>query len=292
MKRRWLMLASVALMLFGGILLGGRAAIQERRADFRPPRGRVPHPAGGAMAGLVDIDLHTTGAEIHGWYLASRSGALIVLLHGTGADRRQLLPEAGFLASAGYGLLMLDFPGHGESTGETTWDEGEREAVRAALDFAVREGLARDKIGVLGFSMGSMIAIQVAAEDGRVAALVVTGAFGDPDGPIANDFGKWGFITAWPAIWMAHFEGMHSAGRRPLDLVAKIAPRPIFIIGGDKDREVTPALELALLTSAREPKRLWMIPGAHHGDYARVAGAEYGRQLVAFYDQAFGIAAR
>jgi fermentation-respiration switch protein FrsA (DUF1100 family) len=152
-------------------------------------------------------------------------------------------------------------------------------------------GAGARQIGLFGFSNGGMIAVQEAAADPRVGALVLTGAFDDPDHTIAHEFGHWGPLSAWPAIWAAHLAGMHSAGRRPLDLIARVAPRPLLVVTGTADGEAPPACATALYTAAREPKTLWTIEGARHGDYQAVAGPAYGRRLVEFYDQAFHRAA-
>ena len=62
--------------------------------------------------------------------------------------------------------------------------------------------------------------------------------------------------------------------------------RPIFIIAGSDDDDVPPPSTRALMAAAHQPKTLWTIEGAHHGDYGRYAGAEYDRRVVEFYDRA------
>jgi pimeloyl-ACP methyl ester carboxylesterase len=277
-----LLLAVVTL----AVAVAARAAFSEMKADFRQRPAQIVRPTMGGLAGAVEVVLPTPAAEIHGWYVAPRNGALVVLAHGTGANRTQLSGEAEALIAGGYGVVAIDFPGYGASTGKPRWNEGERAALRAALDFAVGHGVDPHRIGVFAFSMGIMIAIQVAADDPRISALVLAGAFEDPDGPIASDFHKWGPLTQRPAIWAAHLSGMRVDGKRPLDLVAKLAPRPLLLIAGSDDQSVPLARTRALMAAAAEPKTLWTIEGAHHGDYRRVLGAEYDRRLVAFYDRA------
>jgi fermentation-respiration switch protein FrsA (DUF1100 family) len=69
-------------------------------------------------------------------------------------------------------------------------------------------------------------------------------------------------------------------------MVPKIAPRALFFIVGDEDPTVPAEMSSRLYAAASEPKELWIIQGAGHGDYAQVAGAEYSRRLVAFFDRA------
>ena len=289
---RWLIVVSAIGAAFA-LAMAGRAAYGELRSDFYPPHEPVPALGDRDLPGAQTIQFHTPLAEIRAWYLAPRNGAVIVLVHGTSSNRAHMLPEARILASAGYGLLLIDWPGSGESTGKTTWGSGERVALTAALDFIEKQpGVRPERIGVFAFSMGTLIAAQVAAVDDRVRALFLTGAFGDPDAALAYQFRQWGPLTAWPAVWAAHLAGMDLDGRRPRDVATLIAPRPIFIVAGSADDTVPPANARALYAAAHEPKTIWIVDGAHHGDYAAVAGWEYTERLVRFFDDSLLRAAR
>ena len=57
------------------------------------------------------------GVRLSGWYIASRNGAAIVLVHGGGGDRQGTIRHARMLAEAGYGVLLYDARGRGESAG-------------------------------------------------------------------------------------------------------------------------------------------------------------------------------
>ncbi len=52
---------------------------------------------------------------------------------------------------------------------------------------------------------------------------------------------------------------------------------------GVADREISPQMVMRLYAKARAPKAIWIVPGAHHGDYSVVAPAEYARRLSDFY---------
>ena len=258
------------------------------RADFRPNRSAPARPAILEDAKLEAISFDARGITLRGWFIPSSNGAAVVLAHGTDADRTQLATEAHLLARNGYGVLLFDWPGHGESGGAVTWNVSERAALEAALDFASRApGSDPDRIGVLAFSMGCMIAIQVAARDRRVAALVVEGTFAAADDQVRYAFRHWGFLSQWPALWTARWLGLKPDEQRPKDVIADIAPRPVFVIAGAADDMVPPDQSRVLFDAAREPKSWWLIPGATHGHYAHAAGAAtYENKLIRFYDDA------
>src|SRR5215211_4999683 len=60
------------------------------------------------------------GLRLRGWYVPSRNAAAVALLHGTGSNRLGVAGHARLLARHGYGVLLFDFEGHGESDGRST----------------------------------------------------------------------------------------------------------------------------------------------------------------------------
>jgi len=180
---RWLLpiggIITVSVLV---LLIAASAVRHELLADFRPTRTIPMRPALLEHDNIEDVSFEAHGKTVRGWLSPSGNGAAVLLLHGTDADRTQLAPEAHLLAQHGYAVLLFDWPGHGASDGWVTWDADERAALGAALDFAAQAPhIDAARIGVFGFSMGAMIAVQVAARDPRIAALVVQGAFADFD---------------------------------------------------------------------------------------------------------------
>jgi len=79
----------------------------------------------------------------------------VLLLHGLRSDRLQMLARARFLTAAGYFVLLIDLPAHGESSGDRiTFGMREGKGVEAALDY-LRQRFPRDRIGVIGVSLGA-----------------------------------------------------------------------------------------------------------------------------------------
>lgn len=102
-------------------------------------------------------------------------GTIIVLLgFGNGWDQGlYMLPVAAFLADAGYRVILPDLRGHGDSTGRVLgYGVFESRDLSQLLDEFDRHGLLKGPVGVVGHSYGAGIAIQMAARDPRVAAVI------------------------------------------------------------------------------------------------------------------------
>jgi uncharacterized protein len=283
---RWLRIGGVFATALP-LTIAASAAHREFRADFRPNRS-VP-----ASSPILEdkkpesVAFEARGVTLRGWFIPTSNGAAVLMVHGTDADRSQLTREADMLARRGYGVLLFDWPGHGESGGAVTWNTNERAALGAALDFVSRApGVDPERIGVLAFSMGCMIAVQVAARDPRIAALVVEGGFADADDQLRFAFRSWGALSQRPAMWTARWLGLRSDELRPKDVIADIAPRPVFVIAGAEDDIVPPDQTRALFEAAHEPKSWWLVKDAAHGDYAKAAGPEYEERIAKFYEEA------
>src|SRR5262249_23137946 len=154
------------------------------------------------IAGLREVQFRDSrGRRISGWYARSSNGATVVLVHGTNADRAALLPEIQSLAKANFGVLAIDWPGCGNSEGRIDWGAGELLGLNAALDWLDRQKeVDPQRIGGYGFSMGSYMLAQAAANDPRLRSVVLAGVPADIV-EAARSHRKWGPLSAWPAEW-------------------------------------------------------------------------------------------
>jgi amino acid adenylation domain-containing protein len=282
------------LALAAGTMIGagsiafrsGRAAL----ATLHPPRELVQGPpATGELARLQEVSFVTRDhLRIRGWYLPSHNRSAIILAHGHGTSRRQLLPEARILARHGYGVLLFDWRGHGESEGDrVTWGDLERLDLEAAVDFAcARPDLDPRHIGALGFSMGGVVAAEVAAADRRLAAVVIEAAYPSLEEAVRWDFRRWGLLSELPAVWAVRRAGVRVDAVRPVDSLCWIHPRPVLVINGDRDSGTPQLMQDEMTRAACDPKEYWQVRGAAHGGYAQLVPREYERRLVEFFDRA------
>ncbi|MCX6109908.1 MAG: alpha/beta fold hydrolase [Proteobacteria bacterium] len=222
---------------------------------------------------------------LRAWYVPPLSRGTIVFVHGGYNNRASFLPVAAALVQAGHGVLLYDSRGAGQSDeGLTTWGDHEQRDLKAALDFLeTREGPAGDCVGVLGFSIGASTAAMVAANDQRVSALLLNAVWSSLAGEVAYKSQHYGALAAWLVRGEFLLRGVDMDHVTPLDSIGRFSPRPLLMIAGDADTDTPPAVFRSVFAAAREPKDLWIIPGAHHGDYVQIAGDRYLKRVVGFF---------
>jgi pimeloyl-ACP methyl ester carboxylesterase len=102
----------------------------------------------------------------------------ILLLHGYRASMMWLRGMGKEFAEEGYRVVMVDQRGHGRSSGQyITYGVVESRDARQVIDFLESNGLIAGKLGVWGISMGGATAVQLAAADARVSAVVAVATF-------------------------------------------------------------------------------------------------------------------
>jgi poly(3-hydroxybutyrate) depolymerase len=258
-------------------------AVYATNAPRMPLGSRTP-----AQWGLAyeEVRMSTEGGlRLAGWYVPSANGAAVILLHGAGSTRASTLDHAALLARQGFGVLMFDARGHGESEGtvmEWGW-HGARD-VRAAVDHLLsRPEITAGRIGALGLSMGGQQAITAAALDPRIRAVV-------SDGAIAQAFEDAHRMVGW--LVRPFYRVMFAAGdlltgaSPPPSLVGAVptVDRPLLLIAGDESREVQANRLYASLGGATTS--LWMLPDTPHTQAIRTHPGEYERRVVEFFASA------
>ncbi|WP_233278261.1 alpha/beta hydrolase [Myxococcus stipitatus] len=279
---------TLAMLMVGGVLTWRGHRIGQ--GLLHPPHVPVERPvAGEELTGLEDVSFTSAeGLALRGWYVPSRNRAAVVLVHGFAGNRAQLLFEARALARAGYGVLLFDLRAHGESGGDrVTWGDAERRDVVAALDFVShRQDVDPAKLGLFGFSMGGTTSLLVAESDPRVKAVAAAGAYPALEADVYSGYGRWGALSAEPVLWTLRGAGVDVDAVRPIDGMCRLQGRPLLLVNGDVDPDAPSKLQASLFRAACEPKSLWVVPGAGHGEYSRVAPEEYARRLREHFDRA------
>jgi pimeloyl-ACP methyl ester carboxylesterase len=227
------------------------------------------------------------GLMLSGSYVRGGNGAVVILLEGMGA-RGGLWAEAQMLARNGYGLLAFDWRGCGASdSAQHTLGFRETHDLLAAVEYLSREP-GVDAIGALGFSMGGAVAIQGAAVEPRILAVVAMGSYHDLEDEIygAGDAHPLlSLVIESEVAWLFQRRtGIDfDQAVQPVDVVGKLCPRPLLLIYGEREEAIPPASGQLLFQAADEPKELWILPGVGHGGYLQAQRAEFERRVIGFF---------
>ena len=106
------------------------------------------------------------------------TGVALVLhphpLFGGTMHNKVVFRAASALNDAGLIALRINFRGVGQSTGEHDEGRGEREDVRAGLDY-LAENYPSQKITLCGFSFGARVGLEVGLMDDRILRIISIG---------------------------------------------------------------------------------------------------------------------
>lgn len=220
--------------------------------------------------------------KLSAWYTPPKNGAVILAAHGH-ADRRS---EDFYLlfASHGYGLLAWDFRAHGNSEGDFS-SVGYYEVLdaKAALDYLLAQPDV-EHIGAWGGSMGAVTMIRAAAQYPEIEAVVA-------DSPFAALEDELNLRATHPIVrqLIGFFAERETGGSldwvRPVDDIARISPRPVFIIQGMGDTNISSDSGQRLYDAAGEPRLLWTEPDAPHMNMYSYYRTRYTKRVIKFFDE-------
>ena len=250
-------------------------------------RGFVP--AADLGAAHVDVSFTTgDGLELRGWYIPSRNRAAVIAFPGRSGPQR----PARLLARHGYGVLLFDRRGEGESEGDPNafgW-QGDRDLEAAVAFLQRRPDVDPERIGGIGLSVGGEMLLDAASELEGLKAVVSEGAgirsmreVLDIPETRALIEGALVYAVVTPAV------ALFSSSLPPpslTDLIGKIAPRPVFLVYAVPGQGGEAELNETFYEAAGNPKEIWKVPGAGHTGGIDAQPAEYERRVIAFFDQA------
>jgi alpha-beta hydrolase superfamily lysophospholipase len=239
------------------------------RFVFRPDATSAPKELTPRWLSLTytNVTLRTSdGVMIHGWFIPSpEPKAALLYFHGNAGDCRDWVGVAPGFVRAGFHLFLVDYRGYGRSEGKPSEKGLYRDGEAAWTWFAERAAAEGLPAFVLGKSLGSAVAADLAARHAP-AGLILDSAFASMREVVALH------ARPLPSILVPRmFETLSKA--------AEIAC-PTLVLHGDADAIVPISHGLRLYEKLQSPKALGIIEGAGHNDLN--AFAPYHRWMIDF----------
>ena len=264
----------------------------DAKLDAFPDRTECPETGEAAGGDLTASD----GVRIAGWYIPatnqSAAAPTVVLAHGNGKSKSEMLSWAAPL-HADYNLVLFDFRNHGQSSGDrTTLGVREVRDLQAIVDWLVRTK-SPSSIAVLGVSMGGATAIDEAAKDERVAAVILDSTHATLVGALQKQLESRGLPLALPGAWSILLGGLLRTGEDlsladPVQAMEQIGDRPVLIVAAGDDDAVGPTDAADLAEAASDDGvrvELKSCPKAKHGASIETCSSEYAGWVLGFLDR-------
>jgi alpha-beta hydrolase superfamily lysophospholipase len=324
MRRRLIRIALI-LLFFPPLLaavggwLAGPAFLHPVRRELTPDLLREADASFAVTGGTrSDFDVRAPdGTILKGWKVRPKNpnGSWVLLFHGVADNRLGVVGQSEFLLRAGYSVVMMDARAHGASGGPiATYGWLERNDTRAIIDalfysefepcLSVQwSGLgspcqAPKHIFALGESMGAGIALQSAAVDSRIEAVVAEASFANLR-EAAYDYAglrkyPWlGKTLFAPGTWTLLYRDEKLAGFP----VAEVSPAksvaarafPVLLICDQEDVALPCRHSEMIYAAARGPRQLWVVPRAFHTAALGFQPQEFRRRVLAFFAAASAI---
>lgn len=236
---------------------------QERMIFF--PRPIESRPTQRASVEAVTLTV-SEGVKLRGWLVkAAGTRAPLVIYFGGNAEEVSWLVEAAD-QFAGWSLLLINYRGYGESEGKPGEKELSEDAL-AVYDYAQRRvDVAPERIVAMGRSLGSGVAVYLAAHR-PVRGVILVSPY---DSIIEVARHHYPFLPVSLLL------------RHRFDSLARVPQieAPLLCVTAAEDRVIPVARSRALFEAWRGAKTWCQIPLADHDS---VAGEpEYWRSIAAF----------
>lgn len=239
-----------------------------------------------------DIEFQSEdGLTLRGWWFRrEEEERTIIACSGRFGQKADLIGIGTGLWRAGFNVIAFDCRGRGESDrGRTSVGYYEMMDIRAARNFA-RHQIANARIGLLGYSMGAALAIQLAAEDPRIRAVVADSSFASLGDMIADYYSRrflpGQLIASLAAFWNQLIYGWSIAEVSPQAEAAELGPRPLLVIHGADDSVVPLDHALRVHEAAGENSQLWVAEDADHCGAYFQNRAVYIQRVADFFESA------
>ena len=278
-KKRWMLVGGIALLLLVGCV--SRLPAIGAGLILHPPKRDV---VVGPPPGCENVTFRGEGVVLKGWKckaVGERRGTLIYL-HGFADNRASGAGVFGRFRRRGFDVVAYDSRAHGDSGGSAvTYGYFEKKDLRRVIDT-----LEPGPVVLLGSSLGAAVALQLAADDPRVSAVVAAETFSDLQTVVKERAPL--FFTEdaiAESIGIAEKEGKFEMDEVSPELAAKRIKVPVLLIHGEDDSATPPGHSRRVFAQLGEARKLILVPGAGHNESM---GGDVWKDVEGWIDTSLG----
>ncbi|MBA4162154.1 MAG: hypothetical protein C0515_08780 [Novosphingobium sp.] len=242
--RRWAVGILAGGLFAYSIALGGLYAAQDNLI-YPAPKQAAPVPPGYRQIELATAD----GLRLAAVFSPPAPGRkTVVFFHGNGDSWGGAAAANRLVMAAGYGVLLAEYRGYGANPG-TPGEQGFYADGRAALAWLKAQGIGSEQVVLIGNSIGSGTATQLASEAPVAGLAVVSGFTSLPD--LVAEKVSWA-----PTRYLVsdQFDNHAKVGR---------ITAPMLLLHGTADTMIGPE-HAQSLARAQPRARLVLVPGFGH----------------------------
>jgi len=264
-RRRIALLSCLVVAVLAGTAVASQLSSLGAGALLHPTRRSV---TARPPEGCRNTTFAGVNVQLGGWRCepSGRRRGAVVYLHGV-ADNR--VSGAGIIhrfRNQGFEVLAYDSRAHGESGGDfCTYGFLEKQDLGRVLNT-----LEQGPIVLFGASLGAAVALQHAADDARVTAVIAAEVFSDLQ-TIARERAPF-FLPSF--VIARAFEAAERRGDFRVDDVSPVRAAasitvPVLLIHGEADTDTVPEHSQRVFAALRGPKQLIIVAGARHNRSVR-----------------------
>ncbi|MEE9325466.1 MAG: alpha/beta hydrolase [Dehalococcoidia bacterium] len=241
------------------------------RYIFYPDKELISTPADYDLP-FEDVYFPTAdGLKLHGWFVPGERDVAWLWFHGNAGNISHRLDNLRLLhEKLQLNVFLFDYRGYGQSQGRPS-EKGTYLDGEAALNHLhSRSNVDPKRVILFGRSLGGGVAVELASRE-RVYGLILESPFTSvPD--MAKKVVP--LLPLGPII-RTKYDSLSKIGR---------VEAPLLVIHGDMDEIVPMEQGMRLYEAARDPKELYIIPGAGHNDTYIAGGEKYFQALARFVE--------
>jgi uncharacterized protein len=209
------------------------------------------------------------GTKLYGWYFHQKSPkvkakGVVFYAHGNGQNISAQFPNISFVLDHGYDFFIFDYRGYGSSGGSNPTPPSAVGDTIAALKW-IDARAKKDHLPYFAFgqSLGSALMLEALIEEKESIhprMIILDSSFLSYSWAAASVLSQTWITTAFQPLAFFLVLDESAPGRR----IRELAPTPILIFHGDRDRTIDLRLGKEVFEAALPPKEFVVVPGAGH----------------------------